>query len=505
MLICNPIRLDTLASTTPKTREQLAHWVKALLGLDVPGVALMPGSTPPLDYLAHSFFEQPGDAVVWANRGGGKTMLGAVATMLDLIFKPSIQVRVLGGSMEQSRKMHEHMLTLLERRSLGSLGGLLSGDTILAGVPTRTRIELINGSRVELLAQSHRSVRGTRVHKLRCDEVDEFEPDVWQAAQMVTRSGRCGRHDVRGTIEALSTMHRPFGMMTKLAPQTNDAGGPVKPTSGGARVFRWSAVDVMQRCDADRRCDACVLHPDCRGAGKRAAGFIPVDDLVAQWHRTDRATWDAEMMCRRPSVSDNVYPGFDPTAHVNTQSFADEHGGETTWLAGMDFGTRSPTVWLWAQLTMRDGRPHVDIVNEHYRRGLILDTHLDLIESHAAAQGYPPPDWIAVDPAGRARNGQTGLSDTDVLRARGYRVKSCTSRIADGIRLVRRHLDHHTLRIHPRCEQLIESLQRYHFDTAHPQREEPIKDGHDHACDALRYLLVNLEREEAPTEATMYW
>jgi len=104
-----------LLPAPPRTRDELYGWVHRVFGLDVPGVAIAPGSTPPLDYLCHSFFEEPGDAVVWANRGGGKTMLGAAATLLDLIFKPGIQVHVLGGSMEQSRKMHEHMVSLLDR------------------------------------------------------------------------------------------------------------------------------------------------------------------------------------------------------------------------------------------------------------------------------------------------------------------------------------------------------------------------------------------------------
>jgi hypothetical protein len=37
-------------------------------------------------------------------------------------------------------------------------------------------------------------------------------------------------------------------------------------------------------------------------------------------------------------------------------------------------------------------------------------------------------------------------------------------------------------------------MTEYHFDPRHPERDEPVKDGSDHACDALRYMLVNLER-----------
>ncbi len=41
---------------------------------------------------------------------------------------------------------------------------------------------------------------------------------------------------------------------------------------------------------------------------------------------------------------------------------------------------------------------------------------------------------------------------------------------------------------------LIESLERYHFPEDNPHSLEPVKDGADHAVDALRYLVVNLDR-----------
>ena len=53
--------------------------------------------------------------------------------------------------------------------------------------------------------------------------------------------------------------------------------------------------------------------------------------------------------------------------------------------------------------------------------------------------------------------------------------------------------DHGTLTLAPHCRRLIAALRTYHFDARHPTREEPVKDGPDHLCDALRYLVVNLE------------
>ena len=41
------------------------------------------------------------------------------------------------------------------------------------------------------------SVRGTRVQKLRCDEVELFTPEVWDAVQLTTQSKLCGGVEVR--------------------------------------------------------------------------------------------------------------------------------------------------------------------------------------------------------------------------------------------------------------------------------------------------------------------
>ena len=51
------------------------------------------------------------DPLVWACRGGGKTLVGA-ATLLDMLFKPGMEIRILGGSQTQSERMYEHFVGL---------------------------------------------------------------------------------------------------------------------------------------------------------------------------------------------------------------------------------------------------------------------------------------------------------------------------------------------------------------------------------------------------------
>src|SRR5690606_1840717 len=119
---------------------------------------------------------------------------------------------------------------------------------MMLGEPTRRRVLLRNGSRAEILATSHASIRGIRIQKLRCDEVELIDEEFWQAAQLTTRSATLGGEVVRGAVDALSTMHRPGGLMSRLIERD------------GVRRFRWTAIDVLEKCPPERACDGCALR-----------------------------------------------------------------------------------------------------------------------------------------------------------------------------------------------------------------------------------------------------
>ncbi|MHB1158119.1 MAG: hypothetical protein ACYC26_14935 [Phycisphaerales bacterium] len=525
-----------LSGVRPVDGTTLRGWLRAVLGVEVPVGRRCEGHGGPMEYLEWAFFEdrgdhglasechpvlgssgdvdglkhgmtpsslpgaatdrgeRGGDVVVWANRGGGKTFYGAVATLLDLVFKPGVSVRILGGSMEQSQRMYEHLRSFLERDGLREL---------VAGKLTQRGVRLINGSEVELLAQAQTSVRGQRVQKLRCDEAELFDEEVWKAAQFVTRSKRCGDVQVRGTVEVFSTMHRPGGLMEKLVPPEvwdhglAEDGHPVLGGDGDWKVIRWCAMDVLERCGAERDCATCGLWDVCGGRAKRGDGFLSLDDVLSQRRRSSAAAFESEMLCRRPSRSDAVFPQFDPATHVR----AVERDESLELVGGMDFGIRCPTVMLWAQVRIMRAEARtpvvcVEVLDEYVASDRVMSEHLRWIERRE----WGRVRWVGVDPAGNQRNDQTGLSNVAMLRREGWTVRSVSSRLAEGIEAIRRRLDprkekHDSsgLIIHPRCERLIESLRTYHYDPRKLSAQEPVKDGPDHAVDALRYLVVNLE------------
>lgn len=474
----------------PRTRAQLHAWVRIALSFDVPRAPLNDGHAAPFDYLARSFFGDDAsstgrDLLVWAARGSGKTQLGAIGTLLDLIFKPGIQIRILGGSFEQSARMHRYLRRMFESPALALL---------IDGRITGKALELTNGSRVEVLSQSQQAVRGLRVHKLRCDEVEIFEPEIWDAAQLTTRSGWCGSRFVRGTIEALSTMHEPFGLMARL----------VRDADAARRdVMRWNVIDVLERCPPRRSCDSCALFSSCGGRARRGRGFVRIDDAVAQKSRVGADVWRAEMLCQRPSKSSLVYPMFDPEIGGRHVAVFDHPSDELAvrWLGGVDFGYRAPTVLL---ITFLDQEDVLHVVDEIAERECVVEAFIRQVQSRR----WPMTRWIGADPAGHQRSDQTGLSTIALWRRAGFVMRTRMLRIEHGINAVKARLQRADgralLRIHARCRRLIEALSTYHYPRDNPHSTNPVKDGPDHAVDALRYLIVNLDGARGELRTSPY-
>jgi len=510
---------ERLRQVRPRTREQLQSYVQAYLGLRIPGKRICREHDSPLDYLAYAVlgeddnmpkplkgvgmppqplrprtkeilrcaqndntntqgdrppvttggFKADGmiqsnqDIIVWANRGGGKTQLGAIASLLECVFLDDCRVRILGGSEEQSQRMYEYLTEAIEH----GYGSFLEGRIASKGC------RFVNGEDVQVLAQSDRSVRGQHVQRLRCDEVDLFDPEVWQAAQFVTQS----RAGIAARLEAFSTMHRPYGLMQELiqsAPKNQ------------MRVFHWCLWEVIERC-VERNCSQCVLWSDCLGRAKQGQGYYLIDDAIAQKRRSSESAWQSEMLCQVPNRQDIVFAEFHPAVHVREIRY----NANLPLYRTIDFGFSNPLACLFLQV---DAAENVYILDEHLKSRTTLTEHARLIR-----QQYPYPVAMTYcDPAGRQQNEITGTSAVTELKALGIETRSRASHILDGIELIRCFLapalGQAKLFVSPKCEHLIRAFQGLHYQQlgSGGLSELPEKDGvHDHVIDALRYFFVN--------------
>jgi hypothetical protein len=505
-----------------------------------------------MDYLVRAILEPGRDLVVWANRGGAKTELGSVAAHLDSILRPGCQTRILGGSLDQSEKMYEYLVHKWE----GPFALWLARD------PTARRTELTNGSAIEVLTQSARSVRGQRVHRLKCDEVDEFDPAVWQAAQFITQSGPDRRGDwIAAQMEVFSTMHRPFGPMAQLVDRISERGArnpelgtdpealapaAVVPRSAlrvprSPMLLTWCLWEVIEPCPADRSCSRCPLWEDCGGRAREADGYFPIDDAIAQKARASRAAWEAEMLSLRPRGEGLVFAEFAPARHVAPAGY----DPALPLYRAIDFGYANPFVCLWVQVNVTSPRrkaggvgapdtcsprdplltqgagnsiaPSLAIASpcDPDLSGVQLRVIAEYVEreraisEHARALAARDPGPVMAtyaDPAGWQRSDVTGTGPCQELAALGLKVRTPRAGILEGVELLRRLLKVRPagagpgLVVDPSCRWLIRAMQEYHWDeTADGCRgERPAKDGADHPIDALRYLVTGLFLRRRP-------
>jgi hypothetical protein len=467
--------LAALRRMRPGTREDLRNYVKVFLGVDVPDKCMCPGHSSPMDYLWHSFAAdcglnkiahvRNGDAIVWANRGGGKTELAAVVTLLDGVFKPDCQIRILGGSGEQSSRMYQYLMRFLQN----------GFEEFLAGPARKGKCCFTNGSAVEVLTQSATSVRGQHVQKLRCDEVELFDDDVFAAAKFTTQS----TSETVAAMELISTMHRPYGIMQR---EVSAAAG------SGVPVFKWCLWETIEKC-VGRNCSQCPLSGDCQGRAKSACGYLKIDDCISQMRRSSRAGWESEMLCIRPSLDNVVFSEFDPAIHVRPV----DYDPNLPLYRTLDFGFINPFVCLWIQV---DHNGATRVIDEYVRSRATIDVHAEQIKARTPC----PEEKVTAtfcDPAGAGSNDVTGTSAVRELRALGIATRYRRSSILEGIELIRRAIRSgdgtSEIVISPRCPRLIEALQCYHYPDASPAGGElPFKDGvYDHPIDALRYFFVN--------------
>jgi len=145
-------------------------------------------------------------------------------------------------------------------------------------------------------------------------------------------------------------------------------------------------------------------------------------------------------------------------------------------VGGIDFGYTNPFCALGGTAYKGDDdRTHLYIWYERY-------ISQALVGSHATA--LPPGHVWWADPS-------EPDSIVELGRA-GHRVGKAKNDILIGVNAVLSRMDAGTLHISERCRALRAELEAYHYD---PDKlsEKPV-DEFNHACDALRYLVMGVDR-----------
>ena len=159
-----------------------------------------------------------------------------------------------------------------------------------------------------------------------------------------------------------------------------------------------------------------------------------------------------------------------------------------TIVRGIDFGYTNPFVCLWGAVD-EDGRLY--IIDEHYRRKTLIDEHAQAIKSRQMNVLWTVADH---DAQGNAE-----------LASKGVVTQNADKAVLEGIQRVAARLQVQEdgaarLHIFSNCVNLIKEFGQYHWSEVKEgrnEKEEPVKEN-DHAMDALRYMIMRLDKDTGP-------
>ena len=260
-------------------------------GVKLANRCVCPEHSSPWVAFKRCYFDPPAQAMIIGPRGGGKSFMAGLRSHRRSRDMPRHRTRILGGSLAQSGQIQDAIkIAVLDGKGPHGWDDSASIREALA-----QKIKYVNGSEVEILAASTKSVRGPHVPDLNLDEIDEMDRDVQQAAVgMAMDSAKFGiRSDglwgelpdpVKSTILMTSTWHRPDGPVGEMLAKAEELNAK-RP--GTFPVFKFCSFDVLERCPEERsgrhleHCSECPIRKWChelarwRTAECRAAGHAP--------------------------------------------------------------------------------------------------------------------------------------------------------------------------------------------------------------------------------------
>lgn len=207
-------------------------------------------------------------------------------------------------------------------------------------------------------------------------------------------------------------------------------------------------------------------------------------------------TYLQEYEAQFTSFSGKVYPY---NAAIHTRKDLKYNPRFPTYVS-CDFGFRFPGVVVFQVETNTKGLPTIYQIDEIAMKQNVKTEDL---ANMVKALPYPIAAYFG-DPAGGGRSSQSGISDIEVFRRKGMRIRfrkdAMTRNVVNGVSHVRRWFedangDAHIF-VSSKCKGSIQSYENYRYPQNKSEqsvKEEPLKDGvYDHQNDALRYGICNL-------------
>ena len=171
-----------------------------------------------------------------------------------------------------------------------------------------------------------------------------------------------------------------------------------------------------------------------------------------------------------------VYPEFKTDVHTFSELPATAQSGKR--VAAIDFGFTNPFVHLSAMID-HDGV--IWVYRSYYKRKVICEDHAKVIKAWGEQFTWTTADHDAEDRA--------------TMQKHGVFTRRAKKEVKTGIEAVKKRFVEGRLMIHESCTPVLNELSEYRWQDdvdGKNSKEEPVKDN-DHAMDALRYLVMELD------------
>lgn len=288
----------------PQNEIELYNYIKLFTGLAIPSVSIMPGSTPPFEFLSNAFFDRVKDALLIAGRGSGKTENFALIAWLLAKFNKDIEVDLVGAIQQQSMKGYSYVKDFATKYS--DCKSTLMHETAFT-----------NGSSISVLSGSISSLNSPHPQVAIYDEVELSELAKIQEFENMPAS----KSNFEASEFLGSSLKYANGVLMYLLDtagyELNSTGISKLPTSSPRKVYLWTSLDVAQKCTLPscekckhiiRKEDGMSFYDVCQGRLKNADGFLPVKDIMNKFLRLDKATFDSQILSKRPQPKNLLYP-----------------------------------------------------------------------------------------------------------------------------------------------------------------------------------------------------
>lgn len=355
----------------PGNVGQLRDWIRGFVGPALSTRHVCKGHHSPLRIFSDIYFNKPSSAVVLGPRGGGKSMMAAIATHMECRFNPGYAARIMGGSEQQSRQIYDAIndLIYIGRGRWGTDRGSIA--ELLA-----KRATYRNGSNIAMLAASSRSARGPHVPKLCLDEIDEIDRRIFDSAVGMAQEDTRRGHPTQ--VLMTSTWHKENGLM----------GEKIEAARAGAfPIHEFCVFEVLEHCPDERsgpnleKCPECPIvslcHADIDGHGrgtpkaKRSSGHYTIESLIQKAELLGLGMIESDYLCKGPRHEGMWFTRYSDANEATDQMVAsgtsefDPHYGV---VHGIDYGVHTGAVAYQIRKRIIGGRvvEDVHIYGEYY-------------------------------------------------------------------------------------------------------------------------------------------